>query len=60
MFKVIMESAKEVKPGEVAVIVSNVGKDPGEEIRKAMADENPRKTRTRRRRTGYNRGGKTR
>jgi uncharacterized membrane protein YqiK len=37
MFKVIMESAKEVKPGEVAVIVSNVGKDPGEEIRKAMA-----------------------
>ncbi|HVE55684.1 MAG TPA: SPFH domain-containing protein [Pyrinomonadaceae bacterium] len=37
MFKVIMESAKEVKPGEVAVIVSNVGKDPGEEIRRAMA-----------------------
>jgi uncharacterized membrane protein YqiK len=37
MFKVIMESAKEVKPGEVAVIVSNVGKDPGEEIRQAMA-----------------------
>lgn len=37
MFKVIMESAKEVKPGEVAVIVSNVGKDPGEEIRKVMA-----------------------
>jgi uncharacterized membrane protein YqiK len=37
MFKVIMESAKEVKPGEVAVIVSNVGKDPGEEIRKEMA-----------------------
>jgi uncharacterized membrane protein YqiK len=37
MFKVIMESAKEVKPGEVAVIVSNVGKDPGEEIRHAMA-----------------------
>jgi len=37
MFKVIMESAKEVKPGEVAVVVSNVGKDPGEEIRKAMA-----------------------
>src|SRR5215204_451530 len=33
MFKVIMESAKEVKPGEVAVIVSNLG----EEIRKAMA-----------------------
>lgn len=37
MFKVIPESAKEVKPGEVAVIVSNVGKDPGEEIRQAMA-----------------------
>jgi uncharacterized membrane protein YqiK len=37
MFKVIMESAKEVKPGEVAVIVSNIGKDPGEEIRQAMA-----------------------
>jgi len=37
MFKVILESAKEVKPGEVAVIVSNVGKDPGEEIRQAMA-----------------------
>ncbi len=37
MFKVIMESAKEVKPGEVAVIVSNVGKDPSEEIRQAMA-----------------------
>lgn len=37
MFKVIMESAKEVKPGEVAVVVSNVGKDPGEEIRQAMA-----------------------
>src|SRR5215213_6544320 len=39
MFKVIMESAKEVKPGEVAVVVSNVGKDPGEEIRRAMADK---------------------
>lgn len=37
VFKVIPESAKEVKPGEVAVIVSNVGKDPGEEIRQAMA-----------------------
>jgi uncharacterized membrane protein YqiK len=37
MFKVIMETAKEVKPGEVAVIVSNVGKDPGEEIRHEMA-----------------------
>lgn len=39
MFKVILESAKEVKPGEVAVIVSNVGKDPGEEIRRAMAEK---------------------
>ena len=37
VFKVIPESAKEVKPGEVAVIVSNVGKDPSEEICKAMA-----------------------
>ena len=37
LFKVIPESAKEIKPGEVAVIVSNVGKDPGEEIRQAMA-----------------------
>ncbi len=37
LFKVIPESAKEVKPGEVAVIVSNVGKDPSEEIRKEMA-----------------------
>src|SRR5258706_4211080 len=35
--KVILESAKEVKPGEVAVIVSNPGKDPSEEIRQAMA-----------------------
>lgn len=39
MFKIIMESAKEIKPGEVAVIVSNVGKDPGEEIRQAMASK---------------------
>lgn len=37
VFKVIPESAKEVRPGEVAVIVSNVGKDPSEEIRKTMA-----------------------
>jgi uncharacterized membrane protein YqiK len=37
LFKVILESAKEVKPGEVAVVVSNVGKDPSEEIRQAMA-----------------------
>ncbi len=39
VFKVIPESAKEVKPGEVAVVVSNVGKDPGEEIRRAMANK---------------------
>jgi uncharacterized membrane protein YqiK len=37
LFKVILEAAKEVKPGEVAVIVSNVGKDPSEEVRRAMA-----------------------
>lgn len=37
MFKVILDSAKEVKPGEVAVIVSNVGKDPTQEIREEMA-----------------------
>jgi uncharacterized membrane protein YqiK len=37
LFKIIPETAKEVKPGEVAVIVSNVGKDPSEEIRQAMA-----------------------
>jgi uncharacterized membrane protein YqiK len=39
LFKVIHDSAKEVKPGEVAVVVSNVGKDPGEEIRRAMAEK---------------------
>jgi uncharacterized membrane protein YqiK len=39
LFKVIPESAKEVKPGEVAVIVSNTGKDPSEEIRRAMAQK---------------------
>lgn len=37
MFKIIPDTAKEVKPGEVAVIVSNVGKDPSAEIREAMA-----------------------
>jgi uncharacterized membrane protein YqiK len=37
VFKVIPESAKEIKPGEVAVVVSNVGKDPGDDIRKQMA-----------------------
>ncbi|HQR36389.1 MAG TPA: SPFH domain-containing protein [Blastocatellia bacterium] len=39
LFKVIRDTAKEVKPGEVAVIVSNTGKDPGEEIRRAMAEK---------------------
>src|ERR1043166_7601633 len=37
LFKVIPESAKEIKPGEVAVIVSNTGKDPSDEIRRQMA-----------------------
>src|SRR6266850_686978 len=37
LFKVILESAKEVKPGEVAVIVSNTGKDPSDEVRREMA-----------------------
>jgi uncharacterized membrane protein YqiK len=37
LFKVILESAKEVKPGEVAVVVSNVGKDPSDEVRREMA-----------------------
>ena len=37
LFKVIPETAKEVRPGEVAVVVSNVGKDPSEEVRKEMA-----------------------
>jgi uncharacterized membrane protein YqiK len=39
VFKVIPEKASEVKPGEVAVIVSNIGKDPGEEVRRQMADK---------------------
>ena len=39
VFKVIPETAREVKPGEVAVIVSNVGKDPTEEIRREMANK---------------------
>jgi len=39
LFKVIPEKAGEIKPGEVAVIVSNVGKDPTEEIRRAMAEK---------------------
>src|SRR6266511_836096 len=37
MFKVIAEKAGEVRPGEVAVIVSNVGKGQTEEISRAMA-----------------------
>jgi uncharacterized membrane protein YqiK len=39
VFKVINTSAEEVKPGEVAVIVSNVGKDPSDEVRRQMADK---------------------
>jgi len=37
LFKVIPETAKEIKPGEVAVVVSNVGKDPSDEVRREMA-----------------------
>ncbi|MDQ3803911.1 MAG: SPFH domain-containing protein [Acidobacteriota bacterium] len=39
VFKVIPESAREIRPGEVAVIVSNVGKDPTEDIRREMANK---------------------
>jgi uncharacterized membrane protein YqiK len=39
LFKVIPETAKEVKPGEVAVVVSNVGKDPSDEVRREMASK---------------------
>lgn len=39
LFKVIPEAAKEVKPGEVAVIVSNTGKDPSEDVRRTMAEK---------------------
>ncbi len=39
LFKVIPETAREVKPGEVAVIVSNTGKDPSEEVRRRMAEK---------------------
>src|SRR5215217_1518973 len=39
LFKVIPETAKEIKPGEVAVVVSNVGKDPSEEVRRRMAQK---------------------
>ncbi len=37
LFKVIPETAKEIKPGEVAVVVSNVGRDPSEDVRRQMA-----------------------
>src|ERR671932_69244 len=39
LFKVIPANAEQVKPGEVAVIVSNVGKDPTEEVRRQMANK---------------------
>lgn len=39
VFKVIPDTAKEIRPGEVAVVVSNVGKDPTQEIRAAMASK---------------------
>jgi len=39
LFKVIFETAKEIQPGEVAVVVSNVGKDPSEEVRRQMAEK---------------------
>src|ERR1051326_5467735 len=39
LFKVIPEKAGEVKPGEVAVIVSNVGKDASDEIRRRLAEK---------------------
>jgi len=39
LFKVIPESAKEIRPGEVAVVVSNVGKDPSEDVRRQMAQK---------------------
>jgi uncharacterized membrane protein YqiK len=39
LFKVIPETAKEIKPGEVAVVVSNVGRDPSEDVRREMAEK---------------------
>ena len=39
LFKFIPETAKEVKPGEVAVVVSNVGRDPSDEVRRQMAEK---------------------
>ncbi len=52
LFKVIPESAKEIKPGEVAVIVSNTGKDPSDEIRRADGRQGARAHGTRRERAG--------
>jgi uncharacterized membrane protein YqiK len=37
LFKVIIKEATEAPPGNVVVIVSNVGKDPTEEVRRLMA-----------------------
>src|SRR5262249_10705070 len=39
LFTVIPETAKEIQPGEVAVVVSNVGKDPSDEVRRQMAEK---------------------
>ncbi len=39
MFKVILEKAGVIEPGEVAVIVSNTGKDPTQDIRTAMVSK---------------------
>ncbi len=39
LFKTILANAQEIKPGEVAVVVSNVGLDPSDEIRRMMADK---------------------
>jgi uncharacterized membrane protein YqiK len=39
VFKVIPTGAEQIKPGEVAVIVSNVGKDPSDEVRRQMAEK---------------------
>src|SRR5687768_6389125 len=39
LFKVIPESAKEIRPGEVAVVVSNVGRDPSNDVRRKMAQK---------------------
>jgi len=39
LFRVEFDSAKEVKPGEVAVVVSNEGRDPTEDIKEQMDRE---------------------